>query len=190
MAALVVILVIALVVVAGVAAWMYVRNRRTERLREQFGPEYEHAVQESGDRGRAEQELAARQQRVESLQIRPLPQGDRTRFADAWRATQARFVDDPPGAIAEADTLIGEVMQARGYPIGDFDARAADLSVDHAEVVSHYRAAHRIAAASRKGEATTEQLRQAMVHYRTLFADLLEMQPDSLAPSSTQRTRS
>ena len=171
---LVAVLVIALVVAIGIGAWMYQRQRRTTALREQFGPEYDRALNTSGDQHRAEQELAARKERVEALDIRPLTATDREHFSAAWTQTQSRFVDDPARAIEEADGLIREVMSARGYPMGGFEARAADLSVEHPEVVSNYRAAHRIAVASGRGEATTEQLRQAMVHYRALFTDLLE----------------
>ena len=171
---LVAVLVIALVVAIGIGAWMYQRQRRTTALREQFGPEYDRALNTSGDQHRAEQELAARKERVEALDIRPLTARDREHFSAAWTQTQSHFVDDPARAIEEADGLIREVMSARGYPMGGFEARAADLSVEHPEVVSNYRAAHRIAVASGRGEATTEQLRQAMVHYRALFTDLLE----------------
>jgi hypothetical protein len=118
--------------------------------------------------------LAARQERVQQLHLRPLPADEQRRYAEAWRRTQARFVDDPAGAINEADTLIGRVMQARGYPVGDFEARAADLSVDHPQVVRNYRAAHQLAQASGRGQASTEDLRQALVHYRALFEELLE----------------
>lgn len=155
--------------------WFGWRRWRTRRLRRQFGPEYERLVWETGDRGRAERELETRRERVQGLRLVPLKEIDRTRFADAWQKVQAQFVDDPPGAIAQADSLIGAVMQARGYPPGDFETRAADLSVNYPNVVTNYRAAHQIALAGSRGQASTEQLRQAMVHYRALFADLLEM---------------
>jgi hypothetical protein len=171
---LVPILLILLVVVVGIAVWLYTQKRKTEQLRGQFGPEYEHAVRETGDRRKAEEALAERKERVEQLHIRPLEADERDRFAERWRSAQAQFVDDPTGAIAEADRLVGEAMQARGYPVGDFEQRAADVSVDHPRVVEHYRAAHAIARRSDAGEAETEDLRQAMVHYRALFEDLLE----------------
>ena len=168
-----VLLVVALVAVA-VAAWMFMQKRKTEQLREDFGPEYGRAVEEHGDQRQAESALEARRERVEQLHIRPLSPSDREGFAESWRAAQARFVDDPAAAISEADRLVGEVMQARGYPVGDFEQRAADVSVDHPRVVEHYRAAHTIAMRNEDGHADTEDLRQAMVHYRALFEDLLE----------------
>jgi hypothetical protein len=155
---------IALALLVGMlAAWLVLQRRRSTYLRERFGPEYERAVQQIGDRRRAETELEQREKRVEQLQIRPLPLSEARRFAD-----------DPSGAVADADRLVAGVMQARGYPVGDFEQRAADISVDHPDVVEHYRAAHRIALASERGLATTEDLRQAMVHYRALFGHLLE----------------
>ncbi|HZR98024.1 MAG TPA: hypothetical protein VFE37_04915 [Chloroflexota bacterium] len=171
---LIVVVVVAIVVIAAIAAWAYSQKRRSAELRERFGPEYSRAVRTSGDPRRAEAELAARQERVEQLHIRPLPAPDRERFAQAWRAAQARFVDDPAGAMADADRLVDEVMRARGYPMGAFEQRAADISVDHADVVQHYRVAHAIAQRAQRGEASTEELRQAMVHYRALFDDLLK----------------
>jgi hypothetical protein len=168
-------LVIALLVAIGVAVWLYQQKRRTEDLRSQFGPEYDRAVQEEhGDRRKAEEQLVDRQERVERLQIRSLPPEQREQFAQRWRSCQAQFVDDPQGAIVDADRLVGEVMQARGYPVGDFEQRTADVSVDHPRVVEHYRAAHAIAEQNEQGETSTEELRQAMVHYRALFEDLLE----------------
>jgi hypothetical protein len=131
-------------------------------------------VTEHGDQRGAQAELEARQKRVEQLDIRSLSPSDRARFADAWRATQAHFVDDPSAAIGEADRLVTDVMKARGYPIGDFEQRAADVSVDHPRVVENYRAARDTALRNERGQASTEDLRQAMVHYRALFEDLLE----------------
>lgn len=174
MTALVIVLIVIALLAIAAAAWFYLRRQRTERLREHFGPEYDRALHTAGDRRQAEHELEARRERVEQLHIRPLSAADQSRFADAWRATQTRFVDDPPAAITEADRLIATVMQARGYPVGDFEARAADLSVDHPQVVTNYRAAHRIADANTNGQASTEDLRRAMVHYRSLFEELLE----------------
>jgi hypothetical protein len=168
--------IVALVVLAilGAVAWSYARKQRTEQLRGQFGPEYERTVQQYQDPGAAERALEERQRRVDYLQIRALAPQERSRFSEEWHGVQSRFVDDPAGAMAQADQLVGQVMQARGYPMGDFETRAADISVDHPQVVEHYRAAHAIAARGRGGEANTEELRQAMVHYRALFADLLE----------------
>ena len=170
---IVIIIVVALVVVA-VGVWMYLQKRRTEQVRERFGPEYDRAVTEHGDQRGAQAELEARQKRVEQLDIRPLSPSDRARFADAWRATQAHFVDDPSAAIGEADRLVTDVMKARGYPIGDFEQRAADVSVDHPRLVENYRGARDTALRNERGQASTEDLRQAMVHYRALFEDLLE----------------
>jgi hypothetical protein len=173
---LVIVLVVALIAVVGVAVWLYLQKRRTEELRTSFGPEYDRAVREQDDKGKAEHVLEERRERVEQLQIRPLPNADRERFAERWRSVQARFVDDPNGATSEADRLVGEVMQARGYPVGDFEQRVADVSVNHPRVVEHYRAAHGIALRHERGEAETEDLRQAMVDYRALFEDLLEVE--------------
>lgn len=170
-------IVLAAVVVLALAAWMIVRARKRSRLRARFGPEYEHAVRSTRSRSRAEKELEDREARVRKLDLRPLVPADRDRFVGAWRDVQARFVDDPLIAVAEADRLVDEVMRVRGYPVGDFEQRAADVSVDHPLVVEHYRAARGVALRARQGKATTEELRQAMVHYRTLFEDLLETDP-------------
>ena len=174
MIALVLVLVVVALLAIAAAFWFFLQQRRTTALREQFGPEYDRSLQATGDRRRAEQELATRQERVAQLHLRALAPADQARFAGAWRSTQSHFVDDPSAAISDADRLIGELMQARGYPVGDFEARAADLSVQYPDVVSNYRAAHRLAEANARGEATTEGLRQALVHYRSLFEELLE----------------
>lgn len=178
-------LIVLLVIVAGIAVWMYQQKRRTEQLRDQFGPEYDHAIRAEGDRSRAEADLHARAQRVEQLEIRPLSSRESEQFAERWHATQARFVDDPTGATEEADTLVAEVMQVRGYPVGDFERRAADISVDHPGLVEHYRAAHAIAQRIDDGSENTEELRTALVHYRALFEDLLETHETS--PTEAQR---
>jgi hypothetical protein len=169
-------LVIAIIAVLAIAAavWMYMQKKRTERLRSRFGPEYERVLESDGDKRRAESVLEERQKRIEKLDIRPLSLEDRRRFEQAWIREQSRFVDDPQGAVAEADRLIGEAMKTRGYPIGDFEQRAADISVDHPMVVENYRIAHEIALRDRRGEADTEDLRKAMVHYRALFEELLD----------------
>ncbi len=156
----------------AVAAWVYMERERARRLRGRFGPEYDRAIQERGPR-EGVSELERRQRRVESFHIRELATDERARFADEWRVQQARFVDDPQVAVREADRLCGEVMRARGYPVSDFEQRAADLSVEHPRVVEHYRAAHLIETKRARGEASTEDLREAMVHYRALFEDLL-----------------
>lgn len=163
-----------LVVIVALATWMYMRNRRTSHLRDTFGPEYERTVGAKG-RGAGEKDLLERRERVQTLELRPLSQPEYERFTTAWTSTQATFVDDPSRAITEADGLVSDVMRTRGYPVDDdFERRAADISVDHPDVVENYRAAHATALRHQKGDATTEELRQAMVKYRALFADLLE----------------
>jgi hypothetical protein len=160
-------------VAAGVIGWYLWSRRRSEQLRSRFGPEYDRTVHEAGDVRKAEASLQARAKRVERLQIRPLTPEEASRFSAAWQQVQAQFVDDPKGAITEADRLVGEVMTARGYPVADFDQRVEDISVDHPDVVMNYRAARDIALEHERGHASTEDLRQAMVHYRSLFRDLL-----------------
>jgi hypothetical protein len=170
-------LIVGIVLAAGatfaVIAARSARKRHAE-LRARFGPEYEREVEERGSVARAERELLAREKRVHEQELRPLPEADRIRFANDWRNVQTRFVDDPSGAVQTADELIKRVMLAQGYEIEGFDQRVADLSVDHAAVVQHYRAARDLAQANREGRANTEELRQALVHYRALFSDLLE----------------
>ena len=175
-----IILVIGVILIVGVVAWIMMQ-RRTEELRKRFGPEYDRVISERGDARQAESELAARQKRVDRLDIHPIELAERERFIEAWRATQARFVDAPAEAIKDADRLVTEVMQARGYPVGDFEQRAADVSVDHPIVVENYRAARVIALANERGQAGTEDLRQAIVHYRALFEDLLETREKEVA---------
>jgi FtsZ-interacting cell division protein ZipA len=170
---LIVIVAIAIVALA-IVAWSLVQKMRTKRLQGRFGPEYERTVQQIGDRRKAEDELEARKKRVAKLTLRSLFSEEQRRFAGEWAAAQARFVDDPKGAVADANRLVKEAMQARGYPMGDFEQRAADISVDHPRVVSNYRAAREIAARSAEGKASTEELRQAVVYYRALFEELLE----------------
>ncbi len=165
---------IAVVVIAivGVALVLLMRNR-TNKLREQFGPEYDRAVQEKGSKHKAEAELEKLEKRVRKYDLQPLSPADRDRFQTSWRAVQAKFVDNPDQALAEADRLIADVMAARGYPMSDFEQRAAEVSVDHPTVVEHYRAGHQIAVLHSQRKATTENLRQAMIHYRTLFDELM-----------------
>jgi len=167
-------IILAVIVVAAlIGLALFMRRRRTTHLRSQFGPEYERAVEETGARGKAEAVLATRAKRVEGFEIHPLTTEDRSRFDGSWRQVQAEFVDDPRAAVGHADQLLGEVMQARGYPVTDFEQRSEDLSVDHPAVVQNYRAAHDIALRHARGEAGTEDLRQAMIHYRALFDDLV-----------------
>lgn len=169
-------LIVAVIVLLAVVAWLVVDRRRSLRLRSRFGPEYERAVRETGDRRRAETELERREHRVQRLHIQALSARDRDRYVAAWRADQARFVDDPAGAVTEADRLVQDVMKTRGYPVADFDQRVEDISVDHPHLVQNYRAARELAARHRRGEATTEDLRRALVYYRGLFDELLEVQ--------------
>jgi hypothetical protein len=173
-----ILLAILIAAAAGaVAAWVFLRSRRSRALRRSFGPEYDRTVEHTGKRSEAERELEHRQERVRQLEIRPLPPGDGERFAREWNGVQKRFVDEPAQAVGDADRLVTDLMQRRGYPVTDFEQRAADISVDHPLVVENYRAAHSLAARARDGGASTEELRQAMVHYRTLFDDLLEERP-------------
>jgi hypothetical protein len=170
----IVIIVATVVVVAGIGIWLFIRKRRTERLRTRFGgAEYDRALQEGGNRRHAEAGLDKRTDRVESLHIQPLGPGDRARFVESWRRAQARFVDGPGGAVTEADQLLGDVMSTRGYPVSDFGQRVADISVDYPLVLENYRSAHAIAVRQTQGQASTEELRQAMIHYRTLFEELV-----------------
>jgi hypothetical protein len=184
----VIVLVVAILALIGVATWLYLQKRRSDGLRTSFGPEYDRAREEHPDQRSAERALEERQERVEQLHIRSLSSDERDRFAERWRSAQAQFVDDPAGATRVADALVAEIMQARGYPVGDFEQRAADVSVGHPGVVEHYRAAHAIALRTDRGQADsgdTEELRQAFVHYRALFDDLLEV--EAPAPQETRR---
>jgi hypothetical protein len=169
---IVAIIVAALAVAIGV--FLYLQRRRSKHLRSKFGPEYERLVDRYGDQRKAESDLSHREKRVEKLHIRDLTPGEANGFASAWHDEQARFVDSPREAVARVDRLVGELMKARGYPVSDFEQRAADISVDHPEVVENYRAAHDIATRDGHRRANTEELRQAMVHYRALFEHLLE----------------
>ena len=163
----------ALVVAGGVVVWLLQRRRTTE-LRSRFGEaEYERALNSGGDRRHAEAQLENRKKRVESFHLRELSYSDRARFVSAWTEVQAHFVDTPAGAVTDADRLVGDLMSVRGYPVTDFEQRAADISVDHPIVTQNYRAAHEIAIRHMSGQATTEDLRRAMIHYRALFDDLL-----------------
>ena len=174
-------IVIAAVVVIVVLAivWNAARAKRTRALQDTFGREYDRTVDQTGDRRSAERELLDRQKQHDELDIRPLSPESRDRYARRWQSTQARFVDDPKGAVAEADTLVQEVMQERGYPTKDFERRVADISIDHPDVVEKYRNAHGIAQATERGEASTEDMRHSVRHYRALFAQLLEVDDDS-----------
>ncbi len=165
------------IVIIAVLAWVYMRKRRstTEDLRKKFGPEYDRAVQVHGAGRKAETKLEDREKRVGKLDIRDLDPMEHERFSKRWESVQSRFVDSPKGAVAEADDLVSSVMKARGYPVSDFDQRAADMSVDHPRVVENYRSAHAIALRVGKDQATTEELRTAMIHYRSLFEELVQL---------------
>ena len=167
-----VVALITLVIVVVVAVALIVKTQRSKRLRARFGPEYHRAIEETGSATRAESRLEKLEKRVEGFKIRPLTQADRANSLAAWQKIQARFVDDPSGALIEADRLIQAIMAARGYPVTDFEQRAADISVDHPLVVEQYRAGHDISIRHSQGLASTEDLRQAMIHYRTLFTEL------------------
>jgi len=167
------ILVIAMVVTGALVAAR--RRKESQRLRERFGPEYDRTVEHFHSRAKAEAELKSRERRVERLNITALEPAEATRFSQAWNALQVRFVDNPKGVVVQADQLVRELMDKRGYPVGDFERRATDISVDHPAVVENYRAAQAIAARDLRGEASTEELRKAVVHYRTLFDELLEV---------------
>jgi hypothetical protein len=176
MSTTVAIILIAVILLAAVAAWAFLQRRSTT-LRRRFGPEYDRALGEYGNRLRAEQALERRAERTEKYHIRSLAREEQQRFIEEWRIAQGRFVDDPALAIREADELVSEVMRQRGYPMAEFDRRAEDLSVDHPQVIRNYRTAHDIAVADQQGTASTEDLRRGMVHYRELFDELLEIQP-------------
>ena len=169
-----ILLLVLIIVVIAVVVLVFLGRRRSAALRQKFGSEYRRAVGEFGDGRKAEAELTAREKRVRSLNIRALTPEEQARFADSWKNAQARFVDEPSLAAADADILVKELMQTRGYPIGDFEQRAADISVDHPNVVSNYRMARETALCNNSGKATTEDIRQAMVRYRSLFEELLE----------------
>jgi len=174
---MIVVLVVAVIAIAAIAFGIS-RKHRSQKLREHFGPEYDRVVKREGDVRKGEGVLEFREKRHHKFEIRPLSSTDRSSFLYRWNDVQSRFVDDPKSAVTQADSLVTDAMQARGYPMGDFEQRAADISVDHPVVVENYRAGHAIALRHGRGEASTEDLRQAMVHYRTLFHELLD-QPQS-----------
>lgn len=169
-----VVLIVVVILLAGALLYVGWRKQRSDKLRERFGGEYERTVEATGDQRRAEADLAKRERRRDKLDVQPLDPAARDRYLARWTRTQNRFVDEPSGAIQEADLLVIEVMRDRGYPMDDFDQRAADISVDHPDVVRDYRAAHAISLADEEGRASTEQLREAMVHYRALFERLVD----------------
>lgn len=169
--------IVALVVIIAVAIAIvvYQRKQKTEHLRSRFGSEYDRTVLERGSERNAQAALAAREERVNSLHIRELAPAERERFVSDWQIVQSRFVDHPKGSVIEADELVGSLMNARGYPVSDFEQRAADISVNHPRVVENYRSAHTIAQRLTGNEATTEDMRTAMLQYRALFDELLQV---------------
>lgn len=172
-------IILAIVAILAIGGWLLYNKRQSDHLRSRFGSEYDRQVEEKGSRSKAEADLAEREKRVSKLSIRPLSPADQDRFLDRWTKVQATFVDDPERSIDYADALLAEVMSARGYPVSDFDQRAGDISVDHPNVVQHYRAGHDIAVRHSRGEASTDDLRQALIHYRSLFEELVtERQPE------------
>jgi hypothetical protein len=180
-----VLIAVAAVVIVALVVWRALAQRRTGRLQERFGPEYDRTVDTAESKREAEAELQDREERRSELEIRPLPQAARARYVERWQVVQAEFVDDPAAAVARADDLIQSVMAERGYPVEDFEQRAADVSVDHPHVVENYRNGHRLAQASADGQGSTEDLRQAMRHYRALFEELVEPAADE--PSARER---
>jgi hypothetical protein len=169
-------LIVGLAVIALAAVvWLYLQKQRSARLRSRFGPEYEQLIRETGNRRKAETLLERREKRVRRLSLRHLADGDREQFLKRWHEAQARFVDNPTTALRDADELVEDVLQTKGYPPADFEQRVGDVSVDHPEVIRNYRTAHEIAIRDRHDAASTEELRQAFVCYRELFEELLEI---------------
>ncbi len=181
-----ILIAVAAVVVVALVVWRALAARRTRTLQGRFGPEYDRTVEDADSRRDAEKELSARAARRDELEIRPLAPGARERYVAEWQTVQARFVDDPDNAVRDADRLIQSVMSDRGYPMEDFEQRAADISVDHPDVVENYRQGHRLTRAAATGDGTTEDLRQAMQHYRALFDELLDERADE--PLDRDRT--
>jgi hypothetical protein len=173
--ALVIVIAAAVLVLIAVGVYAYMSRRRREQLRDRFGPEYDRTVARTGNPSEAEAILAKRVERVTHFRLRPLSAEQADSFAGEWRRIQGRFVDDPDGAVAAADQLVGRVMAARGYPTEDFDRLADDVSVDHPHVVENYRTARALMTRRANGQVSTEELRQAVVNYRALFDDLLEV---------------
>jgi hypothetical protein len=173
---IVIAVVVALIIITAVSLYIRQRKHTSAGLRARFGTEYERAVQQHGSERKAEAKLADREARVELLKIRDLDPSERDSYLAQWQTVQSRFVDDPKGAVTEADELVCSLMQARGYPVSDFEQRAADISVDHPRVVENYRSAHSVALRLDSGEASTEELRTAMIQYRSLFDDLAQVQ--------------
>lgn len=180
-------IIAAVVVVLIVAGLLLMQRRRSEQLRSRFGPEYDRAVRETGDKRKAEAELHGREKRVEKLSIRPLDPAERKQFVAAWESVQTEFVDNPENAVRDADILLQDVMKARGYPVENFEQVANDVSVDHPSVVQHFRVAHDIARRHAHGEGGTEDLRNAMINYRALFDELISDTPEANNSTTDRR---
>jgi uncharacterized protein YneF (UPF0154 family) len=175
---LIIIIVVVVVVIVGVILGLvFSRRRHSDKLQEKFGTEYDRTVQSMGSEKKAQTELNERQKHVGTLDIRPLSVSEHDRYLAEWTAVQSKFVDEPGKAIIDADRLIMEVMQIRGYPVSDFEQRAADISVNYPALVTNYRGAREIANKNKLGQANTEELRQAMIYYRSLFEELLKTEP-------------
>jgi FtsZ-interacting cell division protein ZipA len=182
-----VLIVVAVVVVVAAVVWQWTVRTRTKHLRGQFGSEYDRVVEGADSRREAETELAAREKRHEQFELRPLSTAAHDRYVESWRVVQAQFVDDPRGAVASADHMIQSVMRDCGYPVEDFDQRASDLSVDHSDVVEHYREGHRLASQSARVDDSTEDLRHATQHYRALFEELVDSSGNGRASTDDSR---
>jgi hypothetical protein len=182
-----IVIVVAAVLVLGLVAWILGTRMRTERLQQRFGPEYERTVEQAESRKEAESELSARMKRRKELEIRPVSPESVERYTVEWRDVQARFVDQPSQAVKDADRLVTRLMEERGYPTADFEQRVADISVDHPRVVENYRGGHAVWASNEQGKAGTEDLRQAMIHYRSLFEELLEPEEAPEREASEER---
>lgn len=185
------VLALLLLVLVAIVVWLLIRSRQTANLKSRFGPEYERTVHDVGDEGKAGKVLAEREKRVASYDIKPLPTEMRGSFVERWKHIQSDFVDSPSSAVKHADELLGEVMSARGYPVHDFDQMAEDISVDHPDVVQNYRTAHDITERHALGDAGTEDLRNAMIHYRALFDDLVnEPHTERNKPNTVRKEKS
>ena len=182
-----IVIIVAALLVIGFVAWTLGTKLRTDRLQRRFGPEYERTIEQAESRKEAESELSARMKRRRELEIQPVSPETAERYTVEWRDVQARFVDQPSEAVKDADQLVTRLMQERGYPTDDFEQQAADVSVDHPNVVDNYRGAHTVWLSNEQGKAETEDLRRAMVHYRSLFEELLEREtPESEQPEAEQ----
>lgn len=183
----IVIAVIVLLVLGGLLGMVFTRRQRTKRLQERFGPEYDRTVREVGDQRRAEDELEARLDHVKALEIHPLSAEETERFTREWQLTQAEFVDEPLAAVQKANRLLREVMSVKGYPVDDFEQRAADISVDYPDLVIDYRELHAIAVKSDDEEVSTEEMRQAMIHGRALFENLVQPEQPEVKVGDTEQ---